>query len=76
MFHSDLWPHRMPFIVPAVAGKLEGRVIITLMAKLKHTLAILVYFTFDASKGMLSLAFSIEEGMKKTSFPLRYYLSA
>lgn len=61
VLHSNLWPHRMPFIVPAVAGKLGGRVIITLIAKLKGALVILVYFTFPASKGLFNLAFSFEE---------------
>lgn len=28
MFCSSLWPHRMPFIAPPVAGKLGGRVVI------------------------------------------------
>lgn len=57
----------MPFIVPAVAGKLGGSVIITLMAKLKDALVILVYFTFHASKGLLYLAFSTEEAVKRAS---------
>lgn len=61
VLHSNLWPHRMPFIVPAVARKLGGRVIITLITKLKDALVILVYFTFPASKELLYLAFSLEE---------------
>lgn len=75
---SNLWPHRMPFIVPAVAGKLGGRAIIRLIAELKDALVILVYFAFHASLGLLYLAFSIEETKWKgpISSSLRYYLSA
>lgn len=60
----------MPSVVPAVAGKLGGRVIITLMAKLKGALVRLVYFTFHSSKGLLNLALTVEAAMKRASqFP-------
>lgn len=78
VFHSNLWPHRMPFIVPAVAGKLGGRVIISLIAELKDALVILVYFASHTCRDRSSWLSALKEqsGKEPISSSVRYYLSA
>lgn len=57
VFLSNLWPHRMPLIVPTVTGKLGGRVITTLITNLEDALVLLPFHT---GKGQLCLALSME----------------